>query len=118
LRVDRRRADPDIRERRNRLERERIKRVGRKRDRKKHAEQEKTRYRKKNNILTDADLKCAPKGSGTVTRHGYRQLVLKDHPNSRRDGTIFEHVVVMSTHVGRPLRKGGNSPSHEWYQER
>jgi hypothetical protein len=64
---------------------------------------EKERYRKKHNILSDEDLKCAPKGSGTITKHGYVQIIRKDHPNCHKRGTIFEHVVVMSKFLGRPL---------------
>jgi HNH endonuclease len=67
---------------------------------------EKERYRKKNRIFSDEDLKCAPKGSGTLTRHGYRQIMMKNHPNSRRGGSMFEHVFVMAQYLGRSLRKG------------
>ncbi len=68
-------------------------------------ELEKLRYRRKNNIFSDEDLKCSPKGMGTVTRHGYVQITNKLHPNSRKCGTMFEHVLVMSNHLGRPLFK-------------
>jgi len=35
---------------------------------------------------------------------GYIVLTHRDtHPNSRKDGSIFEHVLVMSEHLGRPL---------------
>lgn len=37
-------------------------------------------------------------GSGYVVLSGYF-----DHPNARADGTIFEHVAVMSKMIGRPL---------------
>lgn len=30
------------------------------------------------------------------------------HPNARRDGTIFEHRLVMSNHLGRPLTEDEN----------
>jgi hypothetical protein len=29
-----------------------------------------------------------------------------EHPNARQDGTLFEHVVVMSEMLGRPLLPG------------
>lgn len=68
-------------------------------------ELEKLRYRKKEGINSDKDLKCAPKGSGTITRHGYVQITNRHHPNSRKCGTMFEHVLVMSNHLRRPLFK-------------
>jgi hypothetical protein len=86
--------------------RKRRKRAMDKEYRLKHSEREKNRYRKENGILSDADLKIAPKGSGTLTKHGYRQIVMKDHPNARRGGTMFEHTYVMSQHLGRPLNRG------------
>jgi len=75
-------------------------------ERQRHNENEKSRYRIKNNIKSDDDLKIAPKGSGTLTKHGYRQIKVKDHPNSWRTGTMFEHVYVMSIHLKRALVKG------------
>jgi len=77
-----------------------------KRDKAKHALQEKNRYRLKNNIKSDLDLKCAPKGSGTITKHGYRQIIKHDHPNAWKNGGMFEHVFIMSEYLGRPLRRG------------
>jgi len=74
-------------------------------ERKKHNDQEKARKRLKNNIFSDADLKCAPKGSGTITKFGYRQICCKGHPNAWRTGQMFEHVKIMSDYVGRPLHK-------------
>lgn len=32
----------------------------------------------------------------------------KDHPNRKWDGRIYEHVYVMSTHLGRPLEEHEN----------
>jgi hypothetical protein len=69
---------------------------------------EKTRYRQKNNIKSDYDLKVGMKGSGTLTRYGYRQITKKDHPNCNRCGTMFEHVFVMSEFLKRPLQKHEN----------
>ena len=43
------------------------------------------------------------KGGRFKTEHGYILLLKKDHPNSRKNGRIFEHVFVMSEHLGRPL---------------
>jgi endogenous inhibitor of DNA gyrase (YacG/DUF329 family) len=70
----------------------------------KHNEEEKKRYRKKMGICSDADLKCAPAGSGCLTQYGYRKIHKKDHPNAWRNGDMFEHVYIMSEHLKRPLR--------------
>lgn len=71
----------------------------------KHNEEEKARRRRRLGILSDADLKKAPNGSGCLTKYGYRKIYRKNHPNAWRTGDIFEHVFVMSEHLGRPLRK-------------
>lgn len=76
--------------------------------RKKHNEEEKIRSRKKRGVFSDADLKYAPKGSGTISPHGYRQICAHGHPNAWRSGIIFEHVYVMSNHLGRPLETHEN----------
>lgn len=46
------------------------------------------------------------KGGRLETEHGYILLLKKDHPNARKNGRVFEHVIVMSEHLGRPLIKG------------
>lgn len=46
------------------------------------------------------------KSSGSKDRHGYKQIYCPENPNARKDGRVMEHVVVMSEHVGRPIRKG------------
>lgn len=98
--------DSELRNKKNEYEKKRIQKVGRRRDRLKHNAEEKERYRKKHGINSDADLRCSPKGSGTVTQFGYRQIIKHGHPNSRKTGQIFEHVFIMSEHLGRPLNKG------------
>jgi hypothetical protein len=103
--LQKRRSDQKYREKINEYERERVKKSGRKRDRKKHAEEEKIRYRRKNKIITDFDLKCAPKGSGCITKAGYKRIIRHDHPNSASAGAIFEHVFIMSEFLKRPLFK-------------
>ena len=65
---------------------------------------EKERIWKKRKIFSVNDLKIAPKGSGTLTKHGYRQISRKGHPNAWRSGMMFEHVFIMSEHIGRPLK--------------
>jgi hypothetical protein len=49
-----------------------------------------------------------PEGLGTLTREGYRLVRGHGHPNTRPCGVIFEHVLIMSNHLGRPLSKGEN----------
>lgn len=103
--MDRRRNDPEYREKRNKREAERKRqaRLNNTFDRKKHANNEKNRYRKKHEIHCDADLKCATKGSGCLTKWGYRKIHKKGHPNAWKNGDMFEHVFVMAEKLGRPL---------------
>lgn len=41
---------------------------------------------------------------------GYMRITTghSNHPNSYSDGTILEHILIMSEHIGRPLIKGEN----------
>lgn len=103
--MNRRKTDLEYKAKRQKKENER-------RQRKRHSEidirlkhnaDEKKRYRKKMGINSDSDLKCAPKGSGCLTQFGYRKIHKKGHPNAWRSGDMFEHVYVMSEHLGRPL---------------
>ena len=43
---------------------------------------------------------------GTTWSHGY--LLRKDraHPNANKDGYVFDHVVVITRHLRRPLKRG------------
>lgn len=40
---------------------------------------------------------------GYLTDDGYRCVKRPDHPNARKNGYVFEHTVVMSEMLGRPL---------------
>jgi len=40
---------------------------------------------------------------GTITPKGYRILFRPTHPSAQPNGKIFEHRMVMSDHLGRPL---------------
>lgn len=39
---------------------------------------------------------------------GYRIIHRPNHPNARKNGSMAEHVFVMSEHIGRPLEPGEN----------
>lgn len=45
------------------------------------------------------------KGGKLTDKQGYIQLTVHGHPNSRKNGRIFEHVLVMAQYLGRPLHK-------------
>lgn len=51
--------------------------------------------------------KAPPKRA--LDKQGYAYLTnMHDHPNARKNGNIFEHIVVMAEKLGRPLVKGEN----------
>lgn len=108
--MDRRRTDPVYRAKRNKREmiRRQLKRNTDSVFKKKHNDEEKKRYRKKNGINSDDDLKVALKGSGTINKNGYRQIIGKDHPNAWRNGGMLEHIFIMSEFLKRPLQKHEN----------
>ena len=43
-----------------------------------------------------------------TNKDGYVIMHYPEHPNSRKDGTLFEHTYVMSEHLGRPLKPNEN----------
>ena len=49
--------------------------------------------------------KCSNWKGGRRIEGGYVLVRLRDHPNAQKQGYVFEHRVVMSQHLGRPLRK-------------
>ncbi len=55
--------------------------------------------------------KINKQGEGNINYYGYRQYRGKKwegHPCADKYGRVLEHVLVMSNHVGRPLKKGEN----------
>lgn len=38
-------------------------------------------------------------------RHKYKMIYMPQHPNANPSGKVFEHVIVMSSMIGRPLHK-------------
>lgn len=45
------------------------------------------------------------KGDGSINK-GYKSFYLPGHPNAHKSGRIYEHTLIMSEHLGRPLVKG------------
>lgn len=43
-----------------------------------------------------------------LRKDGYVVISRRTHPNSMKDGRILEHVLVMSQHLDRPLKKHEN----------
>lgn len=57
----------------------------------------------------DKGTRSCGHGFGYIDAHGYRRLSsMSDHPNAYKNGSIFEHVVVMTEILGRPLVAGEN----------
>jgi hypothetical protein len=60
--------------------------------------------RKRRGLPLDHPTLTPHNGRGWKMKQGYKQLLLKDHPNAAKSGYVMEHVVVMATHIDRPLR--------------
>lgn len=45
-------------------------------------------------------------GKGFKIKDGYKYILKKDHPNAAKSGYVAEHIVIMSNHLRRPLKKG------------
>ena len=55
----------------------------------------------------DSPLILTPAGSGYLDERGYKIIRKRGHPNVQKTkNKIYEHVYIMSQHLGRPLRKG------------
>lgn len=62
--------------------------------------------RKKKNIPIDLPLLKKPKGTGYKKKNGYIQVVSHGHPNANKKGKLMEHWLIMTEHLGRPLKNG------------
>ena len=64
------------------------------------------RYRRNTGYPEKAPRTKSEYGGGYVNKQGYR-IVYKDHPNAnKRTKIILEHIYIMSTLLGRPMKKG------------
>jgi len=70
---------------------------------------ERTAYRIKKGLDPNTPLLLI-RGGGSH-QNGYRTLSKRGHPNAQKNGRIFEHVLIMSEHLGRPL-KGKETVHH------
>jgi hypothetical protein len=72
------------------------------------------RLRKERGLSQDLTLRYkAISGSGWMCKEGYKWFSIENHPNMcginkkyPNKGKIAEHTLVMSNHLGRPLKKG------------
>jgi hypothetical protein len=64
------------------------------------------KVRKRRGLPLDHPILTPHIGRGWKMKEGYKQLLMKDHPNAPKSGYVMEHIVVMSKHIRRPLRKG------------
>jgi hypothetical protein len=74
---------------------------------KKDNERTRIRYRIKKGIPLDIPIGEVVKigiGKGYKNKHGYISLCRKKHFASRKDGRVFEHILVMAEHLGRRLK--------------
>jgi hypothetical protein len=54
---------------------------------------------------SSACASCAhSKNAKWKTADGYVVVTAANHPNARKGGSILEHVLIMSQHLGRPLK--------------
>ena len=47
-------------------------------------------------------------GGKILWNNRYVGIYFPEHPNANKCGYVAEHVIIMSKHLGRPLRKGEN----------
>jgi len=71
-------------------------------------EKSRLKIRKKRGLSSDHPRLIGEQGTGCIDKKGYRIISKVGHENAGWKGKMFEHVYVMSMHLGRPLRKGEN----------
>jgi|SRR5437868_9633497 len=64
------------------------------------------KVRKQRNLPLDTPCLNPNYGRGYRINSGYKSLRNPNHPNAAKDGYVFEHVVIMSQFLKRPLKKG------------
>lgn len=64
------------------------------------------KLRIKKGLPLDHKFKIGKIGEGHLTKEGYKVIWKPQHQSARKDGAMFEHVFIMSEHLGRPIRKG------------
>lgn len=62
--------------------------------------------RRKRGLSIDTPSLTPQNGKRWKMKQGYKQLLLKDHPNTAKNGYVMEHIVIMADYLGRPLQKG------------
>jgi hypothetical protein len=60
------------------------------------------------NLRPEVPLKGhrVPQGTRKTQAHGYVAIKMSEHPNANNSGWVYEHVLVMSNHLGRALADG------------
>ena len=66
------------------------------------------KVRREKNLPLDTPCLNPNYGRGFKMIGGYKSLRNPNHPNSAKDGYVFEHIVIMVEFLGRPLEKGEN----------
>lgn len=66
------------------------------------------KVRRDKNLPLDTPNLNPTYGQGFRMNSGYKSLRKPNHPNAAKDGYVFEHIVVMSEFLNRPLEKHEN----------
>lgn len=61
--------------------------------------------RKRRNLPLNTPCLTPQNGKGWKMKDGYKQLLIKNHPNAAKSGYVMEHVVIMSQYLDRPLKE-------------